>query len=98
MRTAPHGTHLQNQRTFGAYVLPARYCADDVAGQRRGFQALSDVWDVLGDTSFEFPEIRDAGDRVVALARFSGTVASSPSSKVGPASLAFGPGRAAPVA
>ena len=33
---------------------------------------LSEVWDVLGDTSFEFWEIRDAGDRVVALGRFSG--------------------------
>ena len=33
---------------------------------------LSEVWDVLGDTSFEFPDIRDVGDQVVALGRFSG--------------------------
>ncbi|MGH2702839.1 MAG: nuclear transport factor 2 family protein [Actinomycetota bacterium] len=32
---------------------------------------LSEVWEVLGDNRFEFPDIRDAGDRVVALGHFS---------------------------
>ena len=33
---------------------------------------LSEVYEVLGDTRFEFPDIRDAGDQVVALGRFRG--------------------------
>ena len=31
---------------------------------------LGDVWDVLDETEFEFPEIRDLGDRIVAVGRF----------------------------
>lgn len=33
---------------------------------------LSEVREVLGDTRFEFPDIRDAGDRVIALGHFRG--------------------------
>src|SRR5688572_3252298 len=29
---------------WSAYVLPARYCADEVAGERRGFQARVGRW------------------------------------------------------
>ena len=31
---------------------------------------FTEVWEVLGDTSFNFPDIRDAGDKVVALGHF----------------------------
>ena len=31
---------------------------------------LEDVGDVLAETEFEFPEIRDLGDRIVAVGRF----------------------------
>src|SRR5688572_10054921 len=97
MRTAPHGTHLQNQRTFGARTCCPRDTARTMsqenvevfkrgwdAGERRDVEGLlalldvevewhaalpmlggdavyrghdgvraflSDVWDVLGDTS-----------------------------------------------
>jgi uncharacterized protein len=33
---------------------------------------LPEVWEVLADTELEFPEIRDAGDQVVALGHFRG--------------------------
>ena len=32
---------------------------------------LGEVWDVLAETEFEFPEIRDLGDRIVAVGRFA---------------------------
>ena len=33
-------------------------------------ERLGEVWDVLAETEFEFPEIRDLGDRIVAVGRF----------------------------
>jgi ketosteroid isomerase-like protein len=33
---------------------------------------LLDVWEVIADTEFDFPEIRDAGDQVVGLGHFRG--------------------------
>jgi ketosteroid isomerase-like protein len=33
---------------------------------------LLDVWEVIADTEFDFPEIRDVGDRVVGLGHFRG--------------------------
>jgi ketosteroid isomerase-like protein len=33
---------------------------------------LLDVWGVLADTEFKFPEIRDVGDQVVGLGHFRG--------------------------
>jgi ketosteroid isomerase-like protein len=33
---------------------------------------LPEVWEVLADTEFEFPEIRDVGDQVVGVGHFRG--------------------------
>jgi ketosteroid isomerase-like protein len=33
---------------------------------------LLDVWEVIADTEFDFPEIRDVGDKVVGLGHFRG--------------------------
>jgi ketosteroid isomerase-like protein len=35
-------------------------------------EILLDVWEVIADTEFDFPEIRDAGDQVVGLGHFRG--------------------------
>jgi ketosteroid isomerase-like protein len=39
-------------------------------GHERVREFLPEIWDVLADTAFEFPDIRDLGDRVVAIGRF----------------------------
>jgi uncharacterized protein len=41
-------------------------------GHERVREFLPEIWDVLADTAFEFPDIRDLGDRVVAIGRFRG--------------------------
>ena len=55
-----------------------------------GFRAfLRDVWEALDDTRFEFPDVRDAGDRVVAIGHLyargktSGVMAETPFAYVG---------------
>jgi ketosteroid isomerase-like protein len=35
-------------------------------------ELLREVWEVLADTRFEFPEIRDAGDKIVAIGHMRG--------------------------
>src|SRR5262245_25026426 len=35
-------------------------------------ESLSEFWEALADTEFEFPEIRDVGNRVVGLGHFRG--------------------------
>ena len=39
-------------------------------GDTMEFVRFSEVWEALSDTSFDFPDIRDAGDKVVALGHF----------------------------
>jgi ketosteroid isomerase-like protein len=41
-------------------------------GHDRVREFLPEIWDVLADTAFGFPDIRDLGDRVVALGHFRG--------------------------
>jgi ketosteroid isomerase-like protein len=46
---------------------------DAVYRRHEGLRAfLPEVWEVLADTQFEFPEIRDVGDQVVAVGRLRG--------------------------
>jgi ketosteroid isomerase-like protein len=41
-------------------------------GHERVREFLPEIWDVLADTKFECPDIRDVGDQVVALGHFRG--------------------------
>jgi ketosteroid isomerase-like protein len=51
--------------------LSSKLGGDAVYRGHEGVRAfLHEVWEVLADTRFEFPDIRDAGDQVVALGYF----------------------------